>query len=92
MNKDKKSERIDLLLKELQIIKSRERAKYACEEGVVFVNDEKVKPSHKVFPGDVIRIILKDRTINYEILDIPTSKNVRKSDVINYYKTVGDNE
>ncbi|NIA23880.1 MAG: RNA-binding S4 domain-containing protein, partial [Proteobacteria bacterium] len=80
------------LLKRLQIVKSREKAKYACDNGMVFVNDRKVKASHLVKSGDTINLILNKKDVVYEITDIPESKRIKKSDAMKYYKVVGIHE
>ena len=85
-------ERIDVLLKRLHIVKSREYGKYACENDKVLLNGKSVKSSHMVKSGDRIRMVSTKGYLEYEILDIPKSKNVKKSDVIKFYKIVGSDE
>ncbi|RKX64758.1 RNA-binding protein [candidate division TA06 bacterium] len=92
MTNKRKGERVDILLKKLQIVKSREKAKHACENGRVFVNDTRVKASRIVNSGDTIRLTLNQKEVLYEIIDIPELKNIKKSDVMKYYKIVGENE
>ena len=47
-----KKERLDVLLTELGYFESRERAKRAIMEGIVFVNDEREDKAGTTFPVD----------------------------------------
>lgn len=66
--------RIDKYLWCIRYYKTRSIATQACKKGAVRVNNEIVKPSRDVYPGDAIRV-RKDQ-INYtlEVLDLPEGR------------------
>lgn len=66
--------RIDKYLWCVRYLKTRNIATQACRKGSVRVNDDIVKPSREVYPGD--SITLRKDQINYiiEVLDIPESR------------------
>lgn len=49
------------------------------KNGVVSVNEIEAKPSKNVSIGDKIRIKYLTEEKNYEVLDIPTTKTIPKS-------------
>jgi len=69
--------RLDKFLKVSRLIKQRPRAKQLCTGGSVNINDNIAKGSHNVKVGDVITIVVGDKRITAEILEIPTG-NVSK--------------
>ncbi|MEN3046436.1 MAG: S4 domain-containing protein [Candidatus Hydrothermales bacterium] len=77
--------RIDKFIKLFNIIKSRKYAKIACEKGLVYVNEKKVKASYKVKKGDKIKIELMDKKVEVEILDVPT-KTFKKEEFDKYIR------
>jgi len=84
--------RIDVLLKRLSILKSREQAKLACEKGKITRDGKILKPSSSICVDDVIKIEFTDRTIAYKLLKIPDSKNVKKTKAKDYYQIVENYE
>lgn len=80
--------RIDKFLNATNVLKRRTLAQDMCESGVVFINDIKAKSSKEVKVGDIITINLLDSQKKYEVLAIPTSKNVPKSQSQMYVKTL----
>ncbi|WP_034261770.1 RNA-binding S4 domain-containing protein [Altibacter lentus] len=66
--------RVDKYLWCIRYFKSRSIATNACKKGSVRVNDDIVKPSREVYPGDTIT--LRKDQINYqlEVLDLPESR------------------
>lgn len=65
---------MDLALKRLLLVKSRNEAKEACTVGAVFVNGTRARPSTEVRRGDVLRIDYAHRTLEVELLgDIGTT-------------------
>ena len=83
--------RIDSLLDKLCIVKHRSIAKKACDNGLVQINGTKVKPSKTVKVGNIIRISLYGYIIEFELTGIP-NKNIKKSEIENYYKLVVKNQ
>jgi len=68
------SMRVDKFLWCVRYFKTRSLATTACKQGKVRLNDEILKPSKDVFPGDKLRV--RKNQINYEleILDLPKSR------------------
>ena len=66
--------RVDKFLWCVRYFKTRSIATNACKQGKVRLEDEILKPSKEVFPGDKLRV--RKNQINYEIeiLDIPKSR------------------
>lgn len=83
--------RIDKLLDVLCIVKHRNIAKKACDNGFVTVNGNIAKPAKKVKVGDEISVALFGFIIKFEMTEMPT-KNIKKSDAKNYYKLVVKNK
>ncbi|MUP46411.1 RNA-binding S4 domain-containing protein [Gramella sp. BOM4] len=66
--------RVDKFLWCVRYFKTRSLATNACKQGKVRLDDEILKPSKEVFPGDKLKV--RKNQINYEleILDIPKSR------------------
>lgn len=66
--------RIDKYLWCIRYYKTRSLATQACKKGAVRVNDQLVKASREVYPGDNIRV--RKEQINYSllVLDLPESR------------------
>ena len=58
----------------MRYFKTRSIATNACKQGKVRLNEEILKPSKEVFPGDKLKV--RKNQINYEleILDLPKSR------------------
>lgn len=65
-----KTIRIDKWLKIARIIKTRNQAVEACDQGRVKVNDQIAKPAKLIKVGDVVSIKFKWRTRTFDVLDI----------------------
>lgn len=65
-----KTIRLDKWLKIARIIKTRNQAAEACDQGRVKVNDQVAKPAKIIKIGDTISIKLKWRARTFDILDI----------------------
>ncbi len=65
-----KTIRLDKWLKIARIIKTRNQAAEACDQGKVKVNDQVAKPAKLVKIGDTISVKFKWRTRSFDILDI----------------------
>ena len=63
--------RFDLALAELRLFKSRSQASLAIQDGAALLNDELVKPSHGVRPGDRITLVGPDGQRTCEVLSLP---------------------
>lgn len=66
--------RIDKYLWCVRYYKTRSLATQACKKGGVRVNDNVIKPSRDVYPGDIIK--LRKNQIHYSlvVLDLPESR------------------
>ena len=66
--------RVDKYLWSVRYFKTRSIATKACKKGAVKVNQDVVKPSRDVFPGD--QIYVRKNQINYslEVLDLPKNR------------------
>lgn len=66
--------RIDKYLWCVRYLKTRSIATQACKKGAVRVNENIVKPSREVYPGDVISLRKEQITYQLEVLDLPESR------------------
>ena len=66
--------RIDKYLWCVRYFKTRTIATQACKKGAVRVNDDAIKASRDVYPGDIIRV--RKNQINYSliVLDLPDNR------------------
>lgn len=78
--------RIDKFLNAVNITKRRTIAQDMLQSGVVFINSIKVKASKNVQVGDIIELVYLSKTQRFEVLDIPTMKNIPKSQKDLYVK------
>jgi len=76
--------RIDDYLSTVGLIKRRTVAKELGTNGLIEVNDRKVKPAYEVKLGDIIHIKGSNPVVS-EVLDIPT-RSVPKADRERFYK------
>ena len=65
-----KTIRLDKWLKIARIIKTRNQAAEACDQGRVKVNGQAAKPAKMVKIGDIVLVKLKWRARTFDILDI----------------------
>lgn len=80
--------RIDKFLKVSRLLKRRETAKRLAEEGGVYVNGKKAKPSSEVEAGDLLELKLGRHVLKVEILEIRPFAN--KDQAQSMYKTIED--
>ncbi|PSM52692.1 ribosome-associated heat shock protein (S4 domain) [Campylobacter blaseri] len=78
--------RLDKFLNVVNITKRRSISDDMCKSGVVSLNGVVAKGAKVVKIGDKITIKFLTKESNYEVLDIPTSKNTPKSDQARYIK------
>lgn len=82
--------RIDKFLNTTNITKRRAISEDMCKSGIVFLNDKVVKCSKEVKVGDIIALNFINRVDKYEVLAIPTAKNVPKNQSHEYIKKIED--
>ncbi len=89
-SKDKKgiTLRIDKFLNSVNITKRRAVSEDMCKNGVVKINNIVVKPAKDVKIGDIIEISYLEKVVKYEVLQIPQTKTIPKSQQNEYVKEV----
>jgi ribosomal 50S subunit-recycling heat shock protein len=78
--------RIDKFMNSVNITKRRAISEDMCKSGVVSINGKVVKPAKDVKVGDIIEIAYLDKTVRYEVLQIPVTKSIPKSKKDEYVK------
>ena len=81
--------RIDKFLNCVNITKRRAVSEDMCKNGVVSINGIVVKPAKDAKVGDIITINYLEKMVKYEVLQIPTTKTISKSQQHEYVKEVG---
>ncbi len=85
--KTQKMMRLDSYLSEVRLIKRRTQGKEACERGLVLQDGKVAKPGKDVKLGQVITINFANRTLEVEVLGIP-SGNVKKEKAQTFYRII----
>lgn len=78
--------RLDKFLKVSRLIKRRTVANEACDNGRVSVNGKVVKASYDVRVGDRLEIVLGNRTLAVEVLQV--AETVKKDDAVGMYREI----
>jgi ribosomal 50S subunit-recycling heat shock protein len=78
--------RVDKWMSAVNVVKRRTIASDMVKSGVVYVNGMKAKASKKVAPGDKITIEYLNGPKHFEVLQIPTTKTIPKSQKEEYVK------
>ena len=79
--------RLDKFLKVSRLIKRRTVANDVAEQGRIFVNDKLAKPAKQLKVGDIIKIEQYNKTVEVEVLIIPTG-NVPAQNASELYKEI----
>ena len=77
--------RVDKYLKISRLIKRRTVANEACDKGRVSINGKVVKASAEVKEGDILEILMGERTLKVQVLKAD-DKHVAKEDAPLLYK------
>lgn len=77
--------RVDKYLKISRLIKRRTVANEACDKGRVSINGKVVKASAEVKEGDILEILMGERTLKVQVLKAE-DKHVTKEDAPLLYK------
>ncbi|TWO15400.1 RNA-binding S4 domain-containing protein [Campylobacter lanienae] len=80
--------RVDKFLNIVNITKRRAISEDMCKSGVVSINGVVAKPSKEVKIGDKITIKFIVKEVSYEVLTIPTTKSIPKSEQSSYVKEI----
>ena len=78
--------RIDKFLKNSRIIKRRQVAKEACENGRVTINDRVAKPGSLVEEGDVVEGVFGASNLKFRVLDL--INGAKKSTATDMYEVI----
>jgi ribosomal 50S subunit-recycling heat shock protein len=78
--------RVDKWLASVNVVKRRTIATDMLKSGVVLVNDIKAKASKDLKVGDKVTIEYLKGAKSYEVLQIPTTKTIPKSQKDEYVK------
>ncbi len=78
--------RVDKWLSAVNVIKRRTIASDMVKSGVVYINGIQVKASKNVAIGDKIKIEYLNGAKEFEVLNIPTTKTIPKSQKDEYVK------
>tara|TARA_R110002072_G_scaffold14307_2_gene59679 strand:- start:1227 stop:1598 length:372 start_codon:yes stop_codon:yes gene_type:complete len=76
--------RVDKYLWCLRYFKTRSIATQACKKGAVRVNDDVVKPSRDVYPGD--KITVRKNQIKYSMLVLDTPESRLGAKLVDIYR------
>lgn len=82
------SMRVDKFLNTVNITKRRAISEDMCKSGVVSINGIVAKPSKDVKIGDKITIKFIAKEVSYEVLAIPATKSIPKSEQNSYVKEI----
>lgn len=80
--------RVDKFLNSVNITKRRAISEDMCKNGVVSINGKVVKPAKDVKLGDIIQINYLEKIVQYEVLQIPTTKTISKSQQNEYVREI----
>ena len=80
--------RVDKFLNTVNITKRRAISEDMCKSGVVSINGVVAKPSKEVKIGYKITIKFIMKEISYEVLAIPVTKSIPKSEQSSYVKEI----
>lgn len=80
--------RIDKFLNSVNITKRRAVSEDMCKNGVIKINDTVVKPAKDVKVGDKIEIAYLEKSVFYEVLQIPETKTIPKTKQSDYVREI----
>ena len=71
--------RVDKFLNSVNLTKRRAVSEDMCKNGVISINGIVAKASKDVKVGDKLTIVYLERSVSYEVLQIPVTKTIPKS-------------
>ncbi|NLC28038.1 MAG: RNA-binding S4 domain-containing protein [Campylobacteraceae bacterium] len=80
--------RIDKFLNSVNLTKRRAISEDMCKSGVISINDVVAKPAKPVKVGDIISMAYLEQVRKYEVLALPTTKTIPKTQQGLYVKEV----
>ncbi|WP_105300245.1 RNA-binding S4 domain-containing protein [Anaerococcus marasmi] len=80
--------RIDKFLKNARIIKRRQVAKEACENGRVKINEKEAKPGSLVEEGDIVEVAFGKSNLKFRVLNL--IDGAKKNDAFSMYEVIDE--
>ncbi|MDU2557725.1 MAG: RNA-binding S4 domain-containing protein [Anaerococcus prevotii] len=80
--------RIDKFLKNARIIKRRQVAKEACENGRVKINEKEAKPGSLVEEGDIVEVVFGKSNLKFRVLSL--IDGAKKNDAFSMYEVIDE--
>ena len=82
--------RLDQFLKISRLVPRRSLAQEFCEAGLIDVNGSRAKSSKEIKVGDQIELRRRNRIAIVRVLELPTSKQVARSDAAALYEVIAE--
>ena len=82
--------RLDQFLRASRLVLRRTVAQELCEAGAVSVNGAAARQSRTVRPGDEITLKRRDRQLTVRVREVPTTKQVSRSEAHALYEVLGE--
>lgn len=80
--------RVDKFLKNARIIKRRQVAKEACENGRVKINEKEAKPGSLVEEGDIVEVAFGKSNLKFRVLNL--IDGAKKNDAFSMYEVIDE--
>lgn len=80
--------RVDKFLKNARIIKRRQVAKEACENGRVKINEKDAKPGSLVEEGDIVEVAFGKSNLKFRVLNL--IDGAKKNDAFSMYEVIDE--
>ncbi|ACV28662.1 ribosome-associated heat shock protein Hsp15 [Anaerococcus prevotii] len=80
--------RIDKFLKNARVIKRRQVAKEACENGRVKINEKEAKPGSLVEEGDIVEVAFGKSNLKFRVLNL--IDGAKKNDAFSMYEVIDE--
>lgn len=81
--------RIDKFLNSVNITRRRAISEDMCKNGVISINGSVAKPAKDVKIGDMITIAYLEKSVAYEVLQIPETKTIPKTKQNEFVREIG---
>jgi ribosome-associated heat shock protein Hsp15 len=85
----RETQRVDVLLHRLRLMRSRSEAKAACEAGAVRVSGATARASSTVASGDLVEVDFPGRRLEIEVITLP-AKSLSRAGAREHFRTLTD--